>query len=125
MPNLIPPAFRAVEIALIAIKQNRVNTWAELITSGLPTRLEPEQLALVEREMATVQHIQVTAKKLVTLTYCPACYRTAFFGAGTIPSKCTLTFGCTGKPVKAGAARRATVDADTDTEAFEAEVFEQ
>lgn len=125
MANLIPSAFRAVEIALVAIKQNRVNTWAELMASGLPTRLEPEQYALVEQELATVQHIQVTAKKLVTLTYCPECYRTAFFGAGTMPSKCTLTFGCIGKPIKAGAARRVLATPDEDIAAFAAEVFEQ
>ena len=124
----VPAAFRAVEIALVAIKQNRFETWAELVKSGADTRLTAEQLALVESELATVSQVQVTAKKLVTVTYCPSCGRMAFFGVGTMPSKCTLSFGCAGKPVKAGAIKRAPVDQAAAEEAhvpFVAEVLEQ
>jgi hypothetical protein len=123
MANPVPRSFRAVEIALVAIKQNRFETWAELVKSGADPRLTPEQLDLVESELAIVNQIQVTAKKLVTLTYCPVCSRIAFFGVGTMPSKCTLTFGCTGKPVKAGAVKRAAA-ADGD-DADVPEVLEQ
>lgn len=128
MDSSVPTAFRAVEIALVAIKQNRFETWDQLAKSGIDTRLDALQLALVESEMDIVSQIQVTAKKLVTLTYCPVCLRVAFFGVGTMPSKCTLSFGCTGKPIKAGAVKRATADpaaADIAPVQFVPEVLEQ
>ena len=106
----MPPAFRAAQIALVAIKQNRHTTWAELIKSGVDTRLTDEQMHIVEGEMDVVSELNLTVGKPVTFTYCPECGRTAFFGAGTVPAKCTLSFGCKGKPEKASATPKKVVE---------------
>lgn len=99
----VAPVFRAAEIALIAIKQNRCNTWGELVSSGKDSRLTEEQLGLVNDHMFMVQHLQVTRGEPITITWCPGCGRIAYVGAGTTPAKCTLTLGCEVKPLKAGA----------------------
>ena len=103
MPADIPPAFRAAEIALVAIKQNRCTSWDDLVARGVDPRLEPDQLNLVESELDVVRELRVVTSKPVTVVYCPECGRLGFHGTGTVPAKCRLTFECTGKPVKASA----------------------
>jgi hypothetical protein len=113
----VHPAFRAVEIAIVAIGKNRCETWDDLIASGKDTRLTDEQLELVLSEIAVVRQIQVKAGAAITITQCPICGRIAFVGTGTtVPTKCTLTAGCTGKPAKAGAAKRANPTAAEDVD---------
>lgn len=103
MPVEIPPAFRAAEIALHALKQNRESTWADLAKSGKDPRLTGPQLSLVEQEMTVVSQLQIAVGRQVSVTYCPECGRLAFIGMGAGPAKCTLTYKCTGKPEKASA----------------------
>jgi hypothetical protein len=43
-----------------------------------------------------------------SLTECPECKAVAIV-AGVAPSKCTLTLGCLGKPVKSGMGRKAII----------------
>jgi hypothetical protein len=109
VPVSIPPAFRAAEIALVAIKQNRCSSWADLEKKGIDPRLTDDQLDLIHQEMETVKNLQVATGKPVTVTYCPECGRMAYFGTGTVPAKCTLKFGCKGAPVKASATKKKVV----------------
>ena len=107
MPSTSPdtnPAFRAVQIALVAIKQNRQKTWAGLKAAGVDPRLSEDQLRLIEDHLEYVNCIQFEVGNPVTVTCCPNCDRIAFLGSGSAPAKCTLTHGCGGKPVKAAVA---------------------
>ncbi|WP_159600739.1 hypothetical protein, partial [Agromyces humi] len=96
-------AFAAAEIALVAIKQNRKNTWSELMASGIDTRLSPAELDLVNQNLHVVEQLQVTTGAQITVTWCQECDKIAFLAAGAPPAKCTLTLRCPGSPVKAGA----------------------
>ena len=116
MTQTIPPAFRAAEIALVAIKQNRCTSWAELEGKKIDTRLTDAQLALVHDEIDTVKNLRVVPNRHVTVTYCPACLRIAYI-SGTVPARCTLTFECPGKPEKASSMAKKPIGAeDTDDE---------
>ncbi|KQO98850.1 hypothetical protein [Leifsonia sp. Leaf264] len=117
----VHPAFRAAEIALVAIAKNRCETWEELVRTGVEPRLTDEQLALVrEYEQSVVSFLSVQKGAPVTLTWCKECDKVAFIGTGTVPTKCTLTLGCVGKAVKAGAPAPRTKAAATDEAPAEA-----
>lgn len=102
-----PDVIQATQIALVLIAAAKGTTWADVIADeDLHSRVEltPEQQAVLERNAAILPYLgrgggERTARSTIA---CPECNRFMFTaGAGTAPTRCLMTTGCPGKPMKA------------------------
>lgn len=106
----------SVSLAVAILKKCRINTWDELLAamadnepfvvrtfSGL--ELGNSQLELLGGFTPVLATISI--KPVTIPAICPECGLYVLLGTGTVPSKCLVTAGCTGKPVKPTAATAA------------------
>lgn len=119
----------SVSLAVAILKKCRINTWDELLAamadseafvvktfSGL--ELGNSQLELLGAFTPVLQTISI--KPVTIPAICPVCGLYVLLGTGTVPSKCLVTAGCTGKPVKptaATAAKEPVADFDSNPSA--------
>lgn len=109
-----PPAARAASIALGLMRAAKVTRWADL-GDVLPAAVE---LADDEHRLL-VEHVEVlsflrlaarledgTKAPTVTVAVCPECGEWVLVSSGPAPSRCEMTRGCAGKPVKAAVATK-------------------
>ncbi len=110
----VPPTARAASIALGLLRAAGVTRWAE-IGDVLPAAVE---LSDAEHRLL-VDHVEIlsflrlaarlpdgTRTQTVTVAVCPACNEWVLVAGGPAPSRCEMTRGCTGKPVKAAVAAK-------------------
>lgn len=105
--NLNAPApIQAAQIALVLMQVAKTTNWAGVIAdTTLSERVEltSEQQKLLEEHRGYLPYLTRGGRDgtLRSLVACPVCERTMFIGTGTAPSKCQMTLGCEGAPVKA------------------------
>ena len=110
----VPPTARAASIALGLLRAAGVTRWAE-IGDVLPAAVE---ISDAEHRLL-VDHVEIlsflrlaarlpdgTRTQTVTVAVCPACNEWVLVAGGPAPSRCEMTRGCTGKPVKAAVAAK-------------------
>lgn len=116
----------SVSLAVAILKKCRINTWDELLAAMADNEpfvvktfsaleLGNSQLELLGGFTPVLQTISI--KPVTVPAICPACGLYVLLGTGTVPSKCLVTAGCTGKPVKPTAATTAkepVADFDSD-----------
>ncbi len=98
----LPPVAQTANLVLIILAKAGKNSWSTLIT-------DPEKFAnilLTEEQKQLIRDHQYLLSYLATAPVrtvfaCPICERFAFIDKAPPPSRCTLTLGCPGKPVKA------------------------
>ena len=106
------PLATAVSLALTILRRAKANTWEELgdaMASEDPAAvkalqaidLTDTQLALIGEHANILPLIRLTPPAIPAV--CPVCGQFVLVAAQT-PSKCLVTGGCAGKPVKVGAA---------------------
>jgi hypothetical protein len=110
-----PPLAQAASIALAVLRAAGAKSWGEL-GDRIPATIE---LAAWEHELL-VEHadvlgfLRLTQKTedgrspTVTVAVCPACGEWVLASQGPAPTRCEITRGCTGKPVKAAVATKDT-----------------
>ena len=109
-----PPMARAASIALGVLRAAGVTRWAEL-GDVLPAAVE----LLDEEYRLLVDHVEIlsflrlatrlpdgTRTQAVTVAVCPECGEWVLASSGPAPSRCEMTRGCAGKPVKAAVATK-------------------
>lgn len=110
-----PRLARAVSVALAVLRHTKARTWAELaarIDSGnedvlrllAGIELDDDQQALLDQHTPVLG--LVSAIPLTTVAVCPQCSGWVLASAKS-PTRCTITTGCAGKPVKASVAPKA------------------
>ena len=105
---------RAASIALGLMRAAGVKRWAEM-GHVLPAAVE----LFDEEHRLLVDHIEIlaflrlqarledgTRTPMVTVAVCPACGEWVLVSSGPAPSRCEMTRGCAGKPVKAAVATK-------------------
>ena len=106
----------SVSLAVAILKKCRINTWDELLAAMADAEpfvvktfsaleLGNSQLELLSGFTPVLQTISI--KPATVPAVCPVCGLYVLLGTGTVPSKCLVTAGCTGKPVKPTAATAA------------------
>lgn len=116
-PKGLPRAAAAAGLALAVLIKTKTATWAEGIEKAaadgqwpMPiVQLDEDQIDLLDehREALRLLRTDGARKTLVTLAACSDCAAAWLLSAGAPPTRCNLTDGCGGKPVKATAAKRA------------------
>ena len=109
-----PPMARAASLALGILRAAGVTCWAE-IGDVLPTAVELTE----EERRLLVDHVEIlsflrlaarrpdgTRTQTVTVAVCPDCNEWVLVSSGLGPSRCEMTRGCAGKPVKAAVATK-------------------
>lgn len=104
-PN-VPGPIQAAQLALVLMQVAKTTNWAGVVADEeLATRVEltPEQQQLLEDHRGYLPYLTRGGREgtLRSLVACPKCGRTMFIGTASVPSKCQMTLGCEGKPVKA------------------------
>lgn len=103
----------AVSLAVAILKKSRSNTWDELLAgmagqepavmkAFASLELTNSQLDLLGSYVPVLRMISI--KPVTVPAICPECGLYILMSTGTVPSKCLVTAGCTGKPVKPAAA---------------------
>lgn len=109
-----PPMAWAASIALGLMRAAGVTRWAEM-GEVLPAAVEladDEYRLLVDHvEILSFLRLAVrrpdgTRTQTVTVAVCPDCGEWVLVAGGAGPSRCEMTTGCTGKPVKAAVATK-------------------
>jgi hypothetical protein len=109
----LPELARAVSLALGVLRHAKVHAWSEL-GSMMPVGLELTQ-GQYDLMIAHAQYLgfirfgtPVGKEKspTVTVAVCPKCDGWILMSSGAAPSKCKITLGCTGTPMKAGVAKK-------------------
>ncbi|MBF4459436.1 hypothetical protein [Pseudoclavibacter sp. VKM Ac-2867] len=105
--DTLPDVVRATHIAFLILKGTKVGSWKHLVTNTeaiAKVRLTPDQQACLDRNLSVVSLISVDPQRIVAV--CADCGQVSFLGrtqdgkAQAAPSKCILTRGCVGKPIK-------------------------
>ena len=101
-----PEPIQAAQIALVLMQTAKTTNWAGVIadtTLASRVQLTPEQQSLLEKHRGYLPYLTRGGREgtLRSLVACTTCGRTMFIGTGTAPSKCQMTLGCEGTPVKA------------------------
>ena len=104
----------AASVAMALMRKAKVSTIDELAAAPdrIPAsvRASPQVIADIERfaDVLAALYVPLTgvegAPAARYLAACPVCGRWLMLSGGTPPTKCSLTLGCPGKPVKASAA---------------------
>ncbi|MHB1599710.1 MAG: hypothetical protein ACYCXY_12680 [Acidimicrobiales bacterium] len=108
-----PPLAQAVSIALAVLRAAGARRWDELGES-LPAAIElsADQHQLLVDHADVLGFLRLTQKTeegrspTVTVAVCPACDEWVLASKGPAPTRCEITRGCTGKPVKAAVATK-------------------
>jgi hypothetical protein len=106
-----PPLVAAASLALGLLRVTKTVTWADLVTdpgrlAAAGVEVSPDQVLLLNSHAEELAPLRV-GPPMVTLAVCPECARWAVVSGGQPASTCSLTLGCTGKPVRASVAARA------------------
>ena len=118
----LPELGRAVSGGLAVLRTAGVTSWAEL-NNVIPARvaLHPGQLDLLRRHAADLHYIRVKGTDaqgrsidMVTMAICPVCGMWELTGGSSAPSRCQLTQGCDGAPVRVPVAPRSSIPALED-----------
>ena len=109
-----PPTARAASVALGLLRAAGVTRWADM-GDVLPATVEISD----EEHRLLVDHVEIlsflrlaarlpdgTRTATVTVAVCPDCGEWVLVSSGPGPSRCEMTRGCTGKPVKAAVATK-------------------
>ena len=101
-----PGPIQAAQIALVLMQVAKTTNWQGVVADAtLPSRvqLSDEQQQLLEEHSGYLPYLTRGGREgtLRSLIACAMCGRTMFIGTGTAPSKCQMTLGCEGTPVKA------------------------
>lgn len=112
-----PPLAQAVSLALSIMRTAKVTRWEQL-NYAVPyeVALYPGQLQLLRDHAYELQYIRIggedqetkTRVPTVSLAVCPACGLWLLLDKQP-PKRCQLTIGCTGEPVKASPAPKASI----------------
>lgn len=107
-----PPLAEAAGLLVTLLKRAKMGDLKEYVDAALTADHLPGLVALTTRQIDLLgQHSAVLSKVTpgVTVSVCQQCQEFVFVGSGvTAPTKCALTARCTGRMVKAKAARRIT-----------------
>lgn len=109
-----PAMARAASVALGLMRAAGVTRWADI------GDVLPAAVALsVEEHRLLVDHVEIlsflrlaarlpdgTRTQTVTVAVCPDCGEWVLVAGGAGPSRCEMSMGCTGKPVKAAVATK-------------------
>lgn len=98
----LPPIAQAANLALIIMGAAKVSTWKDLVNhpeNRAHLRLTPEQQQLLDDHADLLDSLCRTP--LRTIYTCPTCGRFAYIDKAASPTRCNLTLGCSGTPVKA------------------------
>lgn len=143
-PTDLPPMAAAATLCVGVLKWTRVNSLEEFQTLAADSASANEtfwkQLALLDLDQSQQDLLRsydpvlklIRIKPAVTVAVCPACCTrevhgtdgsVAFHGwqviVGQAPSKCRVTTGCDGKPVKARTPVQVKIERDEDGDAIE------
>lgn len=105
--NLTAPGpIQAAQIALVLMQVAKSTNWAGVVaetTLAQRVQLTPEQQQLLEEHRGYLPYLTRGGNggTLRSLLACPTCGRTMFIGSASAPSKCQMTLGCEGSPIKA------------------------
>ena len=108
-----PPLAQAAALALGVLKAAGATRWAEL-EGVLPSTVELSagQRKLLDDHALVVELLRLAGRRddgsrtpTVTVAVCPACSEWVLV-SGPAPSRCEITFGCSGTPRKASVAKR-------------------
>lgn len=109
-PADLPAAVQAAGIALAILKAAKVQDWVELasLLGGRPlaeigVELDAAQIELIDDNKDVLPFLRTSPN--VTVAACRDCGEFVAV-AGTPPTKCRMTDGCTGKMLKAAAAKK-------------------
>ncbi|MGO1851827.1 MAG: hypothetical protein ACTH0V_00275 [Microbacteriaceae bacterium] len=97
---LVDP-IRAASIAVQILRSGKLSEWSELADRpDIRARVDltDEQRACLDMSAPVLQWLSLVPKRLPYR--CSACGAIAFYGAANPPSKCVLTIGCGGAPVR-------------------------
>ena len=109
-----PPMAHAASIALGLMRAAGVTRWAEM-GDVLPAvvDLSPEEHRLIVDHMEILSFLRLAARladgtrtPTVTVAVCPTCGEWVLVSSAPGPSRCEMTRGCAGKPVKAAVATK-------------------
>jgi hypothetical protein len=106
-----PPLVAAASLALGLLRVTKTATWVELVAdpgrlAAAGVEVSPDQVLVLNGFADELAPLRV-GPPIVTLAVCPGCARWAVVSSGQPASTCSLTLGCTGKPVRASVANRA------------------
>lgn len=113
-----PGPIQAAQIALVLMQVAKTTNWAGVITdTTLASRVQltPAQQELLEEHRGYLPYLTRGGREgsLRSLVACPACQRAMFIGTGSAPTKCQMTLGCEGSPVKARSTQEPLPKTDT------------
>lgn len=105
-----PEPIQAAQIALVLMGVAQTSNWAGVVAKGdlaAKVQLTPEQQALLEKHRGYLPYLTRGGREgtLRSIVACTVCGRTMFIGSASAPSKCQMTLGCEGTPVKAKASQ--------------------
>lgn len=106
VPERTPEVLAAAALGIRLLKKAKCTTWAEYLSGDTEAaaltraafQATEDQQALLERNTLALSGIRITPT--VTIAYCPQCAGWTFID-GSAPSRCLISPGCEGKPVKA------------------------
>lgn len=101
-----PPVIQAAQIALVLMSAAKTSNWAGVLAEkdlAERVQLTDEQQHLLEEHRGILPYLTRGGREgtLRSVIACPVCHRLMFTGTGTAPTRCQMTLGCDGKPVKA------------------------
>ena len=114
VPADAPPMVQACSLALQVLKTSGVATWTDLALAiradNIDVLIKLDQLEVSETQQKMLDHYSrllttLRLKPARTVAVCPECYGW-FYTDGRLPTRCPVGWQCSGKPVKASAAKR-------------------
>lgn len=116
-----PPLAQAASLALGLMRAAKVTRWAD-IGNVMPAMVElsDDEYGLILEHFEILSFLRLpsrlddgTSTRTVTVAVCPTCGEWVLVSTGPVPGRCEITRGCTGRPVKASVATKASAASDT------------
>lgn len=116
-----PPAIQAAQIALVLMSVAKSSSWEGVVADtrlAERVQLTDQQQRLLEEHRGILPYLTRGGREgtLRSVIVCPSCQRMMFTSTGAAPTRCQMTLGCEGKPVKARSTQEPAPKEDTAEE---------